>query len=106
MPKLNLTKMDVGSLIGLQTQVNETLVRRRGELEKQLEELDGIGGTERNGRRMRRGSKLKGRKIAPKYRLGKQTWAGRGARPRWLVAAMKESGKKLKDFLIDKSHKR
>jgi len=31
-----------------------------------------------------------------------QTWAGRGARPRWLVAAIK-GGKKLDDFLIDKS---
>ena len=28
--------------------------------------------------------------------------AGRGARPRWLVAAIKE-GKKLENFLIDKS---
>jgi H-NS histone family len=31
-----------------------------------------------------------------------ETWAGRGARPRWLVAAIKR-GKKLDDFLIDKS---
>ena len=29
-----------------------------------------------------------------------ETWAGRGARPRWLVAAIKEE-KKLDDFLID-----
>jgi H-NS histone family len=31
-----------------------------------------------------------------------ETWAGRGARPRWLVAAIK-GGKKLDDFLIEKS---
>ena len=31
-----------------------------------------------------------------------QTWAGRGAKSRWLVAAIK-GGKKLDDFLIDKS---
>ena len=30
-----------------------------------------------------------------------ETWAGRGVRPRWLVAAIK-GGKKLDDFLIDK----
>jgi DNA-binding protein H-NS len=46
---------------------------------------------------------LKGRKVPPKYRgRSGETWAGRGARPRWLVAAIK-GGKKLDDFLIDKS---
>jgi DNA-binding protein H-NS len=46
---------------------------------------------------------LKGRKVPPKYRgPSGETWAGRGARPRWLVAAIK-GGKKLDDFLIDKS---
>src|SRR5262249_27239196 len=48
-------------------------------------------------------SVLKGRKVPPKYRgPSGETWAGRGARPRWLVAAIK-GGKKLDDFLIDKS---
>jgi len=28
---------------------------------------------------------------------------GRGAKPRWLVAAEKETGKKVEDFLIEKS---
>jgi DNA-binding protein H-NS len=46
---------------------------------------------------------LKGRKVPPKYRSRSgETWTGRGARPRWLVAAIK-GGKKLDDFLIDKS---
>jgi hypothetical protein len=36
------------------------------------------------------GSALKGRKVPPKYRSPSgETWAGRGARPRWLVAAIK-----------------
>jgi DNA-binding protein H-NS len=35
-----------------------------------------------------------------------ETWAGRGATPRWLVAAMKETGKKRDDFLIDKRGRR
>jgi hypothetical protein len=34
--------------------------------------------------------------------LHKRRATGRGARPRWLVAAIK-GGKKLEDFLIDKS---
>jgi len=50
-----------------------------------------------------RASALKGRKVPPKYRSSSgETWAGRGAKPRWLVAAIK-GGKKLDDFLIDKS---
>ena len=47
---------------------------------------------------------MKGVKVKPKYRDAKtgDTWAGRGVQPRWLTAALK-SGKKLDDFLIDKS---
>jgi DNA-binding protein H-NS len=40
--------------------------------------------------------------VAPKYRNPEnsaETWAGRGLKPRWLVAAMK-GGKKLGDFAI------
>jgi DNA-binding protein H-NS len=45
---------------------------------------------------------LKGRKLKPLYRNPKnrtETWAGRGLRPRWLVAALK-GGKKLEAFAI------
>ena len=43
---------------------------------------------------------LKGARIAPKYRDEQgNTWAGRGNRPRWLVAALK-SGRKLQDFAL------
>jgi DNA-binding protein H-NS len=43
---------------------------------------------------------LKGRKVPPKYRSPSgATWAGRGVKPRWLVAALKK-GKKVEDFLI------
>ena len=46
---------------------------------------------------------MKGRKVPPKYRSRSgETWAGRGAKPTWLVAAIK-GGKRLDDFLIDKS---
>jgi len=55
-----------------------------------------------DGRRVSRSSQLKGTTVKPKYRNPedrKQTWTGRGLRPRWLVAAMK-GGKKLEDFAI------
>src|SRR5262249_28578487 len=49
------------------------------------------------------GSALRGKKVPPKYRgPSGETWAGRGAKPRWLVAAIK-GGKKPDDFLIDKA---
>src|SRR5215813_4781517 len=50
-----------------------------------------------------RASKLAGRKLKPKYRNPNdrsEMWSGRGLRPKWLVSAMKETGKKLDDFLI------
>jgi len=100
MPKVSLSGMTVEELMDLQRRVDESLHRRRAELEKQLERIAVVGGARvaRGG-----GSALKGRKVPPKYRgPSGQTWAGRGAKPRWLVAAIK-SGKKLDDFLIDKS---
>src|SRR5262249_6233637 len=100
MPKVNLSGMTVEALMDLRMRVDETLHRRRAELEKQLKRMGVVGGARvvRGG-----GSVLKGRKVPPKYRspLG-ETWAGRGAKPRWLVAAI-QRGKRLDDFLIDKS---
>ena len=104
MAKINLYRMDVPALIDLRKQVEDTLVSQRSTLERQLAALGGsiasIGGkVARSGR----GSALKGKKVAPKYRgPDGETWAGRGATPRWLKAAIKE-GKKLESFLIDKS---
>jgi DNA-binding protein H-NS len=100
MANVNLSRMTVEALMDLRKRVDEMLHRRRAELEKQLERFAVVGGA----RVVRgRGSALKGRKVSPKYRgPSGETWAGRGARPRWLVAAIK-GGKKLDDFLIDKS---
>jgi len=100
MAKVNLSGMTVEALMDLRKRVDEMLFERRAELEKQLERIAVVGG-----RRVARGggSALKGKKVPPKYRSPSgETWAGRGARPRWLVAAIK-GGKKLDDFLIDKS---
>ena len=102
--KQNLTGLDFQSLLDLRNQVDEALTGYRSTLERQLAALGSsvasLGG--KVARRVR-GSKLKGTKVAAKYRgPDGETWAGRGARPRWLVAAIKE-GKKLEDFLIDKA---
>ena len=100
MPKVSLSGMTVEALMDLQTRVDEALNERRAEIEKQLKMFAVVGG-----RRVVRGggSALKGRKVPPKYRSRSgETWAGRGAKPKWLVAAIKR-GRKLEDFLIDKS---
>jgi DNA-binding protein H-NS len=100
MARVNLSGMSVEALMDLRKRVDEMLHRRQVELEKQLERMAVVGG-----RRVVRGggSPLRGRKVPPRYRSPSgETWAGRGAKPRWLVAAVK-SGKKLDDFLIDKS---
>jgi DNA-binding protein H-NS len=103
MAQVNLSRMDVQSLMDLRKQVDEMLLQRRAEMQKQLEKMDDAIALRTGPRGRARTSVLKGRKVAPKYRgPSGETWAGRGARPRWLVAAMKE-GKKLDDFLIDKS---
>jgi DNA-binding protein H-NS len=95
MAKINLSGMTVEALMDLRKRVGETLLKRRAELEKQLAAMDG----QPKGKAIRIGS-LKGRKVPPKYRSRSgETWAGRGAKPRWLVAAIKK-GKKLDDFLI------
>ena len=103
MARVNLSGMTVEALMDLRKRVDETLHQHRAELQKQLERMGAIAVV--GGRRVVRGggSVLRGRKVPPKYRSPSgDTWAGRGARPLWLVAAIK-GGKKIDDFLIDKS---
>jgi DNA-binding protein H-NS len=94
----NLAKMSVEALIEMRDDIGKILSRKTEQLQSQLAAL-GLG----NGGK-RRISKVKGRKVAPKYRNPKnrsETWAGRGATPRWMVAAIK-AGKKKENFLIHK----
>jgi DNA-binding protein H-NS len=104
MPKINLSRMTIEALIDLRKQVDETLLERRADIEQQLKRMGAVVG----GARIVRGGggALRGRKVPPKYRgPSGETWAGRGARPVWLVAAIKD-GKKIDDFLIDKARRK
>jgi DNA-binding protein H-NS len=95
MPKPNLSAMSINDLLKLREDLNEVLEHKANELRSQLSRL---GGTARGS--LKAGVSLKGRKVPPKYRSPSgETWAGRGARPSWLVQAMKK-GKKPEDFLI------
>src|SRR5262249_17474312 len=103
MANVNLSRMTVEALMDLRQRVDQTLVKRRADMERQLERMSSaiavVGG--RGGRGG--GSAFRGRKDPPKYPspLGGK-WGGRGGKARWLVAAIKR-GKKLDDFLTDKS---
>jgi DNA-binding protein H-NS len=93
----NLSSMSVDALLKLRADIEKTLSSRAAQLRNELSKLSGRG-SKLSGRGG--GSPLKGRKAPVKYRDRQgNTWAGRGAKPRWLVAAMKR-GKKLDDFLI------
>ena len=98
MARVNLSGMTVEELMDLRERVEGLLSERHAELQEQLERMDRAIAVARG----QGGSALKGKKVPAKYRgPSGETWAGRGARPRWLVAAIK-GGTKLDDFLIDK----
>jgi DNA-binding protein H-NS len=105
MAAINLKGMDVDALLALRADIDKRLSQKRSELEKQLSRLGAeSGAAARNSRTgFGRRSALKGRKVPPKYRgPGGETWAGRGARPRWLSALIRH-GRKLDEFAIDKA---
>src|SRR6267142_115048 len=102
---LNIRSMSFDDLIALRDNVARLISKKaksaRKELEEKLALLEGFG-ARAVGRPKTRGSALKGRKVAAKYRNPtnrSETWAGRGATPRWLRAYLK-AGKKLDDFAI------
>lgn len=108
MPRADLAAMDVDALLTLRADIEKTLAARGRELERQL----GLLGGETRTRRGRppglpgRPSVLKGKKVTPKYRgPNGETWAGRGATPRWLRALIDE-GHSIEEFGIAKGGKR
>jgi DNA-binding protein H-NS len=101
MPAVSLKNMDVSALLELRKEVERMLTERARDLQRKIAQLG--EGRRRPGRptgRVERASALRGIKVAPKYRGPRgETWAGRGATPRWLAALLKE-GRSLEEFLI------
>jgi DNA-binding protein H-NS len=100
--------MSVDALLEMRDEIGKILSGKVGQLQSQLAALGDGGwvssGKKAVGRPRGSGNTLKGKKVAPKYRNPKnssETWAGRGATPRWMVAAIK-AGKKRESFLIHK----
>ena len=107
MATADLKNMDVDALLRLRTEVEKALTERSRDLQRQLALLGGEVGTKR-GRppgKLGRRSAMKGIKVPPKYRgPGGETWAGRGATPRWLAALLKE-GHSIEEFSIGAGRK-
>jgi DNA-binding protein H-NS len=98
-----LKSMSVAKLQDLKVKVDaaisEKVSARRHELESEISKLDGHSGGARRGRPVGRGGP-RGAVAPPSTATNpSETWAGRGLKPRWLVAAIK-GGKKAEDFLI------
>jgi DNA-binding protein H-NS len=90
--------------------ISSRVAQERKRLTASLERLDSLA-TPTNGAlaKVRANGLNKRRTLAPKFRNPsnpKETWAGRGLKPRWLVAALKGGKNKLIDFQIDgKGHR-
>ena len=88
MPKPNLSSASVDALLKLRDEIADVLAHRAALLRDELSKL----GNQIGSKGKVRGSSLKGRKVAVKYRdRSGNTWAGRGAQP---VAGEAESGRK------------
>src|SRR3977135_1882676 len=100
-----LSSLSVEALFKLRDEVAAALSKKADALKKELAAIGSdyteVGGIAIYGRK--KASSLKGRKGPIKYRdKAGNTWAGRGAQPRWLTAAIK-AGAKQDDFLVDRS---
>jgi len=79
MPKPNLSSMSVDALLKLLDDIHKVLDRKANELRNQLSMLG-----DEAARKMGQRGPLRGSKVPPKYRSPSgETWAGRGAKPRW-----------------------
>src|SRR5262249_4624805 len=104
MAAVNLKGMDVDALLALRADIDKRLSQKRSELEKQLSRLSAESHAPGISRTVfGRGSALKGRKVAPKYRgPGVEPGAARAARRRWPGGLIKK-GRNLDESAINKA---
>jgi DNA-binding protein H-NS len=99
MPKPKFSSASVDALLKLRDEIEEVLAHRAALLREELSKL----GQQIGSKGKVRGSSLKGRKVAVKYRdRSGNTWAGRRAQPVWLREKLK-AGAKLEDFAVHKT---
>jgi DNA-binding protein H-NS len=94
--KINIKNLSVTELLSLRRDIDAALQSKKSELHRQLTQIDGEPPRRKN-------SRLRGSKVAAKYRNPRtgETWSGRGGIARWLAAEIK-AGKKKDSFLVRK----
>jgi len=104
-----IRRMTLNELIKAKVEIESAIYAvMQADQNRQLKEaMSGIGGllstSASRKNQPRRGHLLKGRKLPVRFRNPnnrKETWAGRGHKPRWLVAALKRRSSKLADFAV------
>jgi DNA-binding protein H-NS len=107
MKATKLKTMSLDDLIKLRDNITGLISQKaasaRKELQDKLAFIETMSGR-LVGRRKARGSKLRGKKVVPKYRNPdnpSETWAGRGGTPRWVRDQLKK-GRKMEDLAIAK----
>lgn len=102
MDKIDLSGLSLEELTDLIDQATKLRAgkvdAKRQELQRQLAELDAIGSS---GKRPVSSTRPP---VKPKYQSKKEpslSWAGRGAKPKWLMAEMAETGKPMDFFKVD-----
>jgi DNA-binding protein H-NS len=103
------SSMNVDELLAVKARVEAAISSRiaqeRKRLTASLERLNSLANKTNGASAKVRANGLTKRTLVAKYRNPtnpKETWAGRGHKPRWLVAALKGGKKKLIDFQIDR----
>jgi DNA-binding protein H-NS len=106
MAAVNFKTMGVEALLNLRDEIDDWISQKRHDLENQLARLAALGKsyTKRGrpkGRSARAPHPLKGKKRPAKFRDPETgaTWAGVGARPRWLTAYEKQ-GRSREEFAV------
>jgi DNA-binding protein H-NS len=104
MAKPNLSSMTVDALLRLREEIGAALSRKADHLKNELKAIGAdyadVGKIAVYGKKS-----LRGRKVPVKYRdKAGNSWAGRGAQPRWMTEAIKK-GAKREDFLVTKPAK-
>jgi DNA-binding protein H-NS len=101
-----LKSMSFDELLALKDEVESLIAERALAVKKQLQEkLSQIDRLARRSSSAPRAHSLKGRKLPAKYRNPQaphETWAGRGAMPRWLKA-LSAKGHKPAEFAIQRA---
>jgi DNA-binding protein H-NS len=92
-----LSTMTIDALLQLRSQIDHQLAEHRQNLQAQLSRLTGTASITSSSPSR---PSNKGLKIAPKYRGPKgEAWAGRGLRPRWLAALIRQRHK-LEEYAV------